>query len=133
MTQDKTYLMKQPHIFLYRMNEARWAAAGAHHPQLGFLVSGGWYGNRLATTTTEISKDGRTFSTYTPLPYELHGHCMIALDGDDGEFFFAGGSKGGQLQNRAFIHRGGQWVEVERMRRERVCKKSDSLMQIKMN
>ena len=124
--------MKQLVIFLPRMNEARSSAAGAHHPQLGFLVSGG-YNDGSSKSTTEISSDGRTFSAYTPLPIELWGHCMVALDRDDGEFFLAGGWDGYYSSNRAFIHRGGQWDQVKWMWASRYRKKSNSLMQIEMN
>ena len=124
------------------MNEARANAAGAHHPQVGFLVSGGWNGSRSqdpsasgsTLSSTEVSTDGRTFSAYTPLPIGLEGHCMVALDGNDGEFFLAGGLTGGSspsytvddLSARAFIHRESQWDEVEQMPRARSSKNSSS-------
>jgi len=113
-----------------RMNEPRANAAGAHHPQVGFLVSGGWNGSSSqdpsgsSLSSTEVSTDGRTFSAYTPLPIGLQGHCMVALDGDDGEFFLAGGWVGAGASPshgeddhsaRAFIHRESQWDEVEQM------------------
>ena len=104
------------------MNEARAFAAGAHHPQLGFLVSGGFDGG--LKSTTEISMDGRTFSAYTPLPIRLYRHCLVVLDRDDGEFFLAGGYTG-PSSRRAFIHRGGQWDEVEPMPTGRGGKKSN--------
>ena len=127
---DTRPYMKQSHIFLSRMNEARRYAAGAHHPQLGFLVSGGWDGNWLAST--EISEDGRTFRAHTPLPIRLSHHCMVALVGDDGEFFLAGGSSW-TYSRKVFIHRGSQWDEVEPMPTPRQCMKSNSKMQFKMN
>jgi len=113
-----------------RMNEARLNAVGAHHPQLGFLVSGGsnasYHGDPSGSilSSTEVSTDGRTFSAYTPLPIELSGHCMVALDGDDGEFFLAGGRDGLSELDRAFIHRNNAWVEVAAMptaRKDLMC------------
>ena len=122
-------------ISLSRMNEARHRAAGAHHPQLGFLVSGGSGGSDLKSTT-EISTDGRTFSAYTPLPIRLYRHCLVALDRDDGEFFLAGGYTGPWTpaypsSRRAFIHRRSQWDEVGPMPTARGGKKSNLKMQIR--
>ena len=93
------------------MSEYRNVATGAHHPQLGFLVTGGFKNHTLhAMSKTEISKDGRIFSAYTPLPIGVLRPCLVALDGDDGEFFLAGGNLRiySSPINRAFIHRGGQ-------------------------
>ena len=105
------------------MNEARYSA-GAHHPDIGFVVTGGQDGGgRLSTT--EISRDGITFDYYTPLPIGLDGHCMVALDGDNGEFFIGGGQSSSGFSNRAFIHKGNHWVEVEQMPTTRACKKSN--------
>ena len=123
--------LNQPHNFLSRMNEARAFAAGAHHPQLGFLVSGGYDGySSLPSSTSEISTDGMTFSTFTPLPIAVYRHCMVALDRDDGEFFLAGGSTG-PSSRRAFIHRRSHWDEVEPMQTGREGKKSNLKMQIR--
>ena len=119
--------LKQPDIFLSRMNEARAFAAGAHHPQLGFLVSGGFDGNQLKSTS-EISTDGRTFSAYTPLPSKLYRHCLVALDRDDGEFFLAGGYTGASSRS-AFIHRGrGKWEPVASIPTARGGKRSNQKM-----
>ena len=95
------------------MNEARYYHAGAHHPDLGFLITGGL--DSGYKSTTEISRDGITFEYYTPLPIGLFGHCMVALDNDDGEFFIGGGFSSG-VSNKAFIHKGNQWVEVEHIK-----------------
>ena len=124
------------HIFLSRMNEARAFAAGAHHLQLGFLVSGGFDGSASLLPTSEISTDGMTFSTFTPLPIAVYRHCMVALDGDDGEFFLAGGYTGPWTpaypsSRRAFIHRRSQWDEVGPMPTARGGKKSNLKMQIR--
>ena len=47
--------LKQNH--LSRMNEDRQFAAGAHHPQLGFLVSGGRGNPQLQTTEITTGTD----------------------------------------------------------------------------
>ena len=95
------------------MNEARTRSAAAHHKDLGFLVTGGVPGPK---SSTEISKDGITFEAFTPLPVGLAHHCAVALDGDNGDFFIAGGAtSSGDLSKRAFIHRGNQWVEMKQM------------------
>ena len=106
------------------MNEERELLAGAHHSQLGFLVSGG-YGLYSRLSTTEITTDGMTFTAYTPLPIGLESHCMVALDGDDGEFFLAGGYSF-DYNRRSFIHRGNRWDEVAPMPTTRYGKKSKS-------
>lgn len=127
---DRRPYLKQPQTFLSRMNQCRGGGAGAHHPQLGFLVSGG--GRFSVYSTTEISKDGRTFSTFTPLGNATGPtkRCCVALDGDDGEFFLAGGTGWGYVSSTAFIHRRGQWDEVEPIPTARYCKKSILLKQV---
>ena len=116
--------------FLSRMNETRYMAAGAHHPQRGFLVSGGlsrWDTSGILSSS-ELSTDGTTFRAYTPLPIGLVQSCMVALEGGDGEFFLAGGSDaigGSNKLDRAFIHRSNNWVEVTPMPTARFCKKSN--------
>ena len=112
------------------MNEARYKSAGAHHPDIGFVITGGEDGGFLSTT--EISRDGITFEYYTPLPIGLYGHCMVALDNDDGEFFIGGGYSSG-VSNKAFIHKGNQWVEVQQMPTARGCKKSNLEVQGEIN
>ena len=124
-------ILFESHIFLSRMNEARAFAAGAHHPQLGFLVSGGYDGSFNLLSTSEISTDGMTFSTFTPLPTPVYRHCMVALDGDDGEFFLAGGWHTGPASRRTFIHRRDQWDEVDLMPTARGGKKLNLKMQIR--
>ena len=109
-------------IFLSRMKEARNIAAGAHHQQLGFLISGGYRAGYLSTT--EITTDGVTFNYFTPLPFGLYLHCMVALDGDDGEFIIVGGFSG-SYEKRAFIHKSNQWVQMASMTTARDCKMSD--------
>ena len=92
------------------MTEDRYGSAGAHHKDLGFLITGGVYD----ISTTEITTDGITFNAFTPLPLGLHSHCLVALDGDDGEFFVtAGHSSGCGVCQRTFIHKIDQWNEME--------------------
>ena len=99
------------------MNDRRIYAAGAHHATLGFLVTGG---NLAGPHSTEITTDGITFSTFSPLPVDqLHNHCMVALDGEEGEFFVAGGNK----RNTTFIYRENQWVAKMPMPKWRMCMK----------
>ena len=78
------------------MNEARYLGAAAHHQDLGFLITGG-----KGKSTTEITKDGVTFEAFTPLPIVLHSHCVVSLDGEDGDIFVGGGhGKGHGSVNR---------------------------------
>ena len=101
-------------------------STGAHHDELGFLVSA------TIRLTTEITTDGVTFNAFTPLPIGLSNYCMVALDGDDGEFFVGGGdywkldgNNGRSLKSRrAFIYRDNQWDEVAQMPTARSCKKA---------
>ena len=118
--------------FLLRMKEPYPYNTGAHHDELGFLVSA-----RGSTGTTEITTDGVTFNAFTPLPIGLSNYCMVALDGDDGEFFVGGGdywkldgNNGRSLKSRrAFIYRDNQWVEVAQMPTARNCKRAYLEMQ----
>ena len=105
------------------MKEARRFFAAAHHSVKGFLVSGGYSNVRLSST--EITLDGITFADFTPLPFAVHDHCMVALnEDDDGEFFLGGGDVDSTPHNkRAFVHRGSQWVEVREMPTARQGKK----------
>ena len=58
---------------------------------------------------------------------------MVALDGDDGEFFVAGGygrdpmEGGWKTLNRAFIHRGNNWDDVAQMATARASKRSNNV------
>ena len=103
------------------MTESRVRSAGAHHKDLGLLITGGWE----AKTTTEITTDGINFNAFTPLPVTgnvipvggLSDHCMVALDGggEDGDFFVGGGYSSHGLSEKAYIYRDNQWAEVEEM------------------
>ena len=97
------------------MKETRRFFAAAHHKVKGFLVTGGHSNARLLST--EITVDGITFADFTPLPFALHDHCLVALDGyDDGDFFLTGGDTSSTPHNKkAFVYRGSQWVEVTQM------------------
>ena len=115
--------------FFSRMNQARRYAAGAHHNSLGFLVSGGSHSGSdrsgsAGLSSSELSTEGATWGAYTPLPIELIAHCMVALDGNDGDFFLAGGFDGSR-QDLVFIHRSNNWVEVPQMPTVRNRKKSN--------
>ena len=114
------------------MNEARYYHRAAHHQELGFLITGGgWSGPK---STTEITKDGVTFEVFTPLPIGLTLHCLVALDGDDGDFFVGGGkSVSSNADKRAFIHRDNQWVEMMQMPTARHGKKPNLENQNEIN
>ena len=102
------------------MTEERYASAGAHHKDLGFLIAGGVYD----ISTTEITTDGITFTAFTQLPLGFHSQCLVALNGDDGEFFMAGGHNSGCGQcHRAFIHKNSQWDEMASLARGRSGKR----------
>ena len=106
------------------MNEARFASAGAHHKDLGFLISGGAFNTPVPdndpVATTEISTDGITFNAFTQLPLGLHSHCMVALDGDDGEFLVIGGHTSSHFSQQpdyswsplVLKHKNNQWQEM---------------------
>ena len=98
------------------MREARKFFAAAHHSVKGFLVTGG-YGDNGRLSSTEITLDGITFANFTPLPFGLKGHCMVALDEDnDGDFFLGGGDLPDVNHNKkVFIHRSSEWVEMAEM------------------
>ena len=113
------------------MNEARVYSRAAHHQELGFLITGGGWPEGISTT--EITKDGATFEVFTPLPIGLAGHCVVALEGDDGDFFVGGGYDGSNNNKRTFIHRGNQWVEMMQMPTARQCKKPNLEMQNEIN
>ena len=100
--------------FLSRMNEARQWAAAAHHPRLGFMVSGGLSGSTYLPSS-ELSTDMVTFNAYTSIPFGLLRHCVVAMDRNDGDFFLAGGVDGSNRVDRAFIHSSSNWVEVRKM------------------
>ena len=98
--------------------------AAAHHSVIGFLVTGGSNGS-ARLSSTEITVDGITFADFTPLPFAINDHCLVALDlDDDGDFFLGGGDIDSAPHNkRAFVHRGSQWVEVNEMPTARQGKK----------
>ena len=109
------------------MNQARTYAAGAHHNSIGFLVSGGSVsGSAARLSSSELSTEGATWGAYTPLPIGLSSHCVVALDSNYGVFFLAGGWDGSNELDRAFIHKGANWVEVKQMSTARYGKKSNN-------
>ena len=75
-------------IFLSSMNEVRGYSRAAHQQELGFPITGGGWPE--GKSTKEVSKDGVTFEVFTPLPIGLVLHCLVALDGDAGDFFVGG-------------------------------------------
>ena len=108
------------------MNQARTKAAGAHHNSLGFVVSGGSVSGSAGLSSSELSTEGATWGTYTPLPIGLSSHSMVALDRNDGDFFLAGGEGVDGLRvDHVFIHRSDNWVEVTQMPTVRTRKKSN--------
>ena len=126
--------------FLSSMIEQRQGSVAAHHEQLGFLITGGeksaWndgWQRQITHSSTEITKDGLIFESFTELPFLLSRHCLVALDVEEGEFFLGGGLRGGYDANwnyiptstigKAFFHRGNQWIEVPAMPTARNSKK----------
>ena len=97
------------------MKEARRSFAAAHHEVKGFLVTGGH--SNAFLSSTEITVDGITFVDFTPLPFAVRDHCLVALDGyDDRDFFLTGGvTSYTPHNNRALVYRDSQWVEVTQM------------------
>ena len=111
-------IMELPHYF-YRMNEIRGPVAGTHDLTHGMVMSGG--GNETAyhlnetwlVSNVETTLDGASFSTLTPMPLKIVGHCLVALD-NGGEIFMAGGLsfKTDGPSKRTYIYRGragGRW------------------------
>ena len=98
-----------------RLRVARWWSAAAYHPNHGLVITGG---RGPISSAERITNDG-TFSTFTPLPIALWGHCMVSLNRSDiGDFFLAGGVKSDwsdTSSGRAFIYKNSKWVAVADM------------------
>ena len=106
----------------YSMREKRAASAGAFHPEHGWLISGGFDGPRRFSSC-EVTRDGISFEEFPALPNTIHGHSIVALDGDNGDFLVTGGDISIQLRSaRTFIFKN-EWTEVARMPTARYSKK----------
>ena len=106
------------------MQEERyWGSAATLNTGNEWVVSGGTGGNR-SKSSVERTSDGRNFETFPQsMPITLHSHCLISLDGDEGDLFVTGGYDGSGRNNndRTFIHKAGAWMEMERLPTPRSC------------
>ena len=95
-----------------KTSEARSFSAAATHPKYGWVVTGGYGGGSSA----EVTRDGKTFQSFTPLPLPLHSHGLVSLgEGGSGDFFLTGGWDGSDDNNKSFIHSAGSWRQVADM------------------
>ena len=95
------------------MGEERHFSAAALTSQNEWVISGGYGGS--SKSSVESTSDGRNFETFPSMPIALSSHCLISLDGDEGDLFVTGGWTNGALNDRTFIFKDGEWKEVERM------------------
>ena len=49
------------------MKEKRYNGAAAYHPDVGFLITGGYDGDNNYLSSTEVTKDGQSFQVKTNL------------------------------------------------------------------
>ena len=99
------------------MQEERGYSAATLNTGNELVVSGGGFPNRKSSV--ERTYDGRNFETFPQsMPIALTSHCLVSLDGDEGDLFVTGGTVGSYKQDitsRTFIHKAGAWMEMERM------------------
>ena len=96
------------------MQEERGYSAATLNTGNEWIVSGG-YGNGEYKSSVERTSDGRNFETFPQsMPIALTSHCLVSLDGDEGDLFVTGGTVG-SYNSRTFIHKAGAWMEMERM------------------
>ena len=99
------------------MSEARWLNAAAFVPKEGWIITGG-VGDGGRLSTAEQTRDGRNFSSFTPLPLALAGHCLVSLDdeGGSGDLFLTGGWDSNTVDSKkSFLYKSGNWRPVADM------------------
>ena len=95
------------------MGEERYYSAAALTSRNEWVISGGRPGPK---SSVERTSDGRNFETFPSMPIALSTHCLISLDGDEGDLFVTGGyTSFGARNDRTFIFKDGEWREMERM------------------
>ena len=103
--------MEQTPSLSCSMNEQRRDHAAALTSRNDWVICGGYRGSgRLGNC--DITSDGRRFRTIRDMPMQLSTHCLVSLDGEEGDLFVTGGKS--DVTNRlAFIFQGADWREVE--------------------
>ena len=71
------------------MGERRWSSAAALTSRKEWVISGGY--DMSYKSNVESTPDGRNFETFPSMPITLYYHCIISLDGDEGDLFVTGG------------------------------------------
>ena len=99
------------------MGEERGFSAAALTSRNEWVISGGLPSPK---SSVESTSDGRNFETFPSMPIALAYHCIISLDGDEGDLFVTGGYTGTD-NDRTFIFKDGEWKEMERMPTARSC------------
>ena len=109
--------------------EARSFSGSATHPDHGWVISGGYGGDRGSRlsrylelhrlSSAEQTKDGKIFQSFASLPLPLARHCLVSLGkgGGRGDLFLTGGDRTGSLEpsKKAFIYDAGSWREMADM------------------
>ena len=96
-------------------------SASAYTPKLGLVIAGGYMDpTGYLPVVVERTFDGHNLEVLTHLPYDLHSHCMVALN--DSSIFITGGAtfnKTGNMQSvlnkLSFIYniRSQSWHQVQ--------------------
>ena len=100
------------------MSEARFWSAAAFIPKEGWIITGGNAGGGRRLSTAEQTRDGRNFSSFTPLPLALDSHCLVSLDdeGVSGDLFLTGGNdSNADKSKKSFLYKSGNWRPVADM------------------
>ena len=99
------------------MSEAKVWSAAAFVPKEGWIITGG-FGDGHPVSTAEQTRDGCNFSSFTPLPLALCGHCLVSLDdeGGSGDLFLTGGwDSNDDKSKKSFLYKSGNWRPVADM------------------
>ena len=106
----------------YRMREKRTSAGSAFNPKHGLIITGGWDGSN-SLSSAERTRDGRSFEPFTKLPIVLSNHCIVSLDGGNGDFFITGGWSNNIRRKMSYIYRDSAWRQMADWPTARSCKK----------
>ena len=106
------------------MREKRAGAASAFNPKHGWVMTGGLSSGYNGLSSAERTRDGRSFEPFTELPIALSRHCLVSLDGGNGDFFLTGGySNGDGDSKKTYIYRDSAWRQMADMPTARYGKK----------
>ena len=115
------------------MNDQRIVGrSGAYDSTHGLVMSGGanltkYLANETCmVSSVETTLDGISFSNFTPMPLDIMGHCLVALD-NGGDIFMTGGQSNFGASNMAYIYRGraggsSSWERQPNMPTAKYCK-----------